>query len=80
MVQVLSGLSLIVKGFLGDLRKAWLSPGNSGMKTGLVLRPDSKSLVLNSTPGLLQFFDTSTGTVSEVSESLHHIKLDFFFF
>ena len=49
------------------------------MKTGLVLRPDSKSVVLNSTPGLLQFFDTNTGAVSEVSVPwrIRHIETVF---
>ena len=69
VIQVVSGMNLVVEGYLGGIRTAWLSPQQNGMKTGLVLCPNSKSLVLNSTPGVLQFYDTATRKVTEVSNT-----------
>ncbi len=66
MIQILSGLNLDVEGSLGGLRRAWLALNKNGMKTGLVVCPNSKSLVFNSTPGVLQFYEARTKRVTEV--------------
>ena len=65
VVKLVSGLNSELEGTLGGLKKAYVTtPEENGVRTGLVLRPHSTSLVLNSTPGFLQFFDTETKTLS----------------
>ena len=66
MVELVSGLNSEVEGALGGLRRA--QSGESPVRTGLVLHPSSSSsscLVLNSSPGFLQFYDTATGVLSQ---------------
>ncbi len=69
VVKLVSGLNSELEGTLGGLKKAYATtPEENGMRMGLVLRPHSTSLVLNSTPGFLQCFDTETQALStEVS-------------
>lgn len=65
VIQLVSGLNSDVEGTLGGLRRAFVAaPKEEGVWSGLVLHPHSKILVLNSTPGLLQFFDTETRALS----------------
>lgn len=65
VIELVSGLNSDVEGVLGGLRKALVtSPKENAVRTGLVLRPYSTSLVLNSTPGFLQFYDTDTASLS----------------
>lgn len=65
VIRLVSGLNSDVEGTLGGLRRAFVtSPGENGLRTGLRLHPLSKTLVLNSTPGLVQFFDTETQSLS----------------
>lgn len=66
VVELVSGLNSDVEGVLGGVRRALVAvPGENPVKTGLVLRPSSSSLVLNSSPGFLQFYDTVTGALAE---------------
>ena len=65
-IVMLSGLSLEEDGLLGGLRQAWSSPKVGEVRTGLVLCPRNRSLVLNSSPGVLQFYDVTTQMVTEV--------------
>lgn len=73
VIRLVSGLNSEVEGTLGGLRRAHVTtPGENGVRTGLMLHPQSKALVLNSTPGLLQFYDTETQHLSsEVSETCY---------
>ena len=65
VIQLVSGLNSDVEGTLGGLRRAFVAaPKEEGVWSGLVLHPRSRILVLNSTPGLLQFFDTETRALS----------------
>ena len=65
MIQLVSGLNSNVEGTLGGLRRAFvLTPEENGLRTGLQFHPLSKSLVLNSTPGFVQFYDTKTQALS----------------
>ena len=65
---------------VGGLRKAYMQdPKQSGLRTGLVWCPRSNSIVLNSTPGVLQFYDPSTDAmIKEVinrPKHAHKLKL-----
>ena len=55
---------------VGGLRKAYMQdPKQSGLRTGLVWCPHSNSILLNSTPGFLQFYDPLTDTmIKEVDD------------
>ena len=65
VICLLSGLDTEVEHVVGGLRKAYLQdPKQNGMRTGLVWCPRSNSLLLNSTPGFLQFYDPFTDTVT----------------
>ena len=58
-----------VEHVVGGLRKAYLQdPKQSGLRTGLVWCPRSNSILLNSTPGFLQFYDPFTDTVTKEVE------------
>lgn len=62
----MSGLNSEVESVLGGLRRALMAGSEEkAVRTGLVLCPSSHSLVLNSSPGLLQFYDTLAPTLSE---------------
>ncbi len=66
VVRLVSGLNNAIECTLGGLRKAFTQdPSENGMKTGLVLDPRSHSIVTNSTPGLLQFYDPYSSAVVE---------------
>ena len=71
VIYLLSGLDTEVEHIVGGLRKAYLQNlSQSGLKIGLVWCPCTKLVLLNSTPGLLQFYDTSTDSVvREVCDS-----------
>ena len=66
VICLLSGLDTEVEHVVGGLRKAYMqNPKQNGLKTGLVWCPRSNSLLLNSTPGFLQFYDPFTDTVTK---------------
>ena len=66
VVQLVSGLDTEVECTLGVLKRAHTQdPGENGVKTGLVLDPHTKSIVLNSTPGFLQFYKPERDTVAK---------------
>ena len=52
---------------LGGLRRTLVTEEGeaSSIRTGLVLRPATSCLVLNSSPGFLQFYDPVSGLLSE---------------
>ena len=65
VVRLVSGLNSDVEGTLGGLRRAFETASTeNAVRTGLRLHPSSRALVLNSSPGLLQFFDTDTLSLS----------------
>ena len=65
VVCLLSGLDTEVEHIVGGLRKAYVqNPSQSGLRTGLVWCPRSNSILLNSTPGQLQFYDPFTDLVT----------------
>ena len=62
---LLSGLDTEVEHMIGGLRKAYLqNPDLNGLKAGLVWCPHTDSILLNSTPGFLQFYNPSTDSVT----------------
>ena len=66
VIRLVSGLDTEVECTLGGLRRAHTQdPRENGVKTGLVLDPHSKSIVLNSTPGFLQFYKPGNDTVTQ---------------
>ena len=66
VICLLSGLDTEVEHTVGGLRKAYMQdPRQSGLRIGLVWCPRSNSLLLNSTPGFLQFYDPFTDTVTK---------------
>jgi NET1-associated nuclear protein 1 (U3 small nucleolar RNA-associated protein 17) len=57
IIQVVSGLNNNVEWTVGGLRRSHTqTPGENGMRTGLVWDPRSLSLVANSNPGSLQWY------------------------
>jgi hypothetical protein len=57
VIQVVSGLNNNVEWTVGGLRRSHTqTPGENGMRTGLVWDPRSLSLVANSNPGSLQWY------------------------
>lgn len=73
-MELVSGLNSEVEGVLGGLRRALPTQSGEGpVRTGLVPRPPSSCLVLNSSPGFLQFYDAATGVLSqEAREPVPH--------
>ncbi len=66
VVKVVSGLDTEVEWSFGGLRKAHTqSADQNGIKTGLVLCPRSMSIVTNSTPGFIQFYDPAKDSVKQ---------------
>ncbi len=92
VVKVVSGLDTEVEWSIGGLRRAHTqSPDQNGIKTGLVVDPRSMSLVTNSTPGFIQFYDPVSDSVKqEVRQcfnilncynfcSVHHMQIIFIY-
>ena len=71
VIHLISGMDTDIKCTLGGLRKAYTqTPDEHGIETGLVLEPRSNSIVLNSIPGFIQFYQPKTDSlVYEVSMS-----------
>ncbi|XP_064402757.1 WD repeat-containing protein 75-like isoform X3 [Halichondria panicea] len=66
VVQVVSGLDTEVEWTIGGLRRSHTQTvDQNGINTGLVICPRSMSIVTNSTPGFIQFYDPVKESVTQ---------------